>query len=44
LVMVESYLAEFAATPFPAKQRNIASGARVLLRDIEARTHASGVR
>jgi hypothetical protein len=44
LVMVESYLAGFAATQLPAKQREIASAARLLLGDIEARTHASAGR
>jgi hypothetical protein len=42
LVMVESYIAGFAATPFPAKQREIALSAYILLRDIEARTHVPG--
>jgi hypothetical protein len=40
LVMVESSIAGFAATPFPTNKREIASAAHVLLRDIEARTHA----
>jgi len=37
LVMIQSYIATFAATPF-ARQRNIAGSAYLLLHDIEART------
>jgi hypothetical protein len=39
LVIVQSHIAGFAATPFPARQRQIASSAYFLLQDIEARTH-----
>lgn len=39
LVIVQSHIARFAATPFPARQRQIAVSAHFLLEDIRARTH-----
>jgi len=39
LVIVQSHIAGFAATPFPARHRQIAVSAYFLLQDIEARTH-----
>jgi hypothetical protein len=38
LVMVESHIAELAATPFPAKRRQIGVSAYLLLPDVEALT------
>jgi hypothetical protein len=35
LVIVQSYIAEFAATPFPAARREIAASAFILLQEIE---------
>jgi len=40
LAIVQGQIAGFAATPFPARQRQIAVSAHFLLQDIEARTHA----
>jgi hypothetical protein len=35
LVIVQSYIAEFAATPFPAARREIAASSFILLQEIE---------
>lgn len=44
LVMVESHIAELAATPFPSKRRQIGLSAHLLLFDVEAQTHRPGER